>query len=80
MNHLDNHNIDQLSDEYVNQIQELMKTNFEKFKRNTSASIFTKCLDRLKKVKSVATWELFLSTASSTISLRHRSCKSYHDK
>lgn len=71
--HLDNHNIDQQSDEYVNQIQELIKTNFEKIKSNTSVSVLSKCLDRLKKVKSIATWESFLSTAGSTISLRHRS-------
>jgi len=76
--HLDNHNIDQQSDEYVNEIQELIKTNFEKFKRNTSASVLTKCLDRLKKVKSVATWESFLSTAGSSISLRHRSRATIH--
>ncbi|CAI6373748.1 unnamed protein product [Macrosiphum euphorbiae] len=48
--HLDNHNIDQQSDEYVNQIQELIKTNFEKCKSNTSVSVLSKYLDRLRKL------------------------------
>jgi len=35
-------------------------------------------LDKLQKVKSVAMWESFLSTAGSKISLRHRSCATIH--
>lgn len=76
--HQVNDDIDQQSDKYVNQIQELIKTNFEKFKRNTSASVLTKCLDHLKKIKSVAIQESFLSTAGSTILLRHRSRATIH--
>jgi hypothetical protein len=57
---------------YAIQIQELFKSNLEKYTATTSASILSKCLDRLKKVKFIASWESFLSTAGSNVSLRHR--------
>lgn len=67
-----NTSFDQESNKYVEQIQELIKANFSKYNSNISPSVLSKCLDRLKKVKSVASWESFLSTAGSNISLRHR--------
>lgn len=60
------------SEYYAEQIQELFKSNLEKYTSSTSVSILSKCLNRLKKVKSAASWESFLSTAGSNISLRHR--------
>lgn len=58
--------------DYTQQIQNLLTTNLNKYNSTVSTSVLSKCLDRLKKVKSVAMWESFLSTAGSKISLRHR--------
>ncbi|CAI6376429.1 unnamed protein product [Macrosiphum euphorbiae] len=60
------------SEYYAEQIQELFKSNLERYTSSTSVSVLSKCLDRLKKVKSAASWESFMSTAGSNISLRHR--------
>jgi hypothetical protein len=59
-------------DEHEERIIRLMTENFKKYNRTTSISVLTKCINRLLKVKSNRTWESFLSTAGSNISLRHR--------
>jgi len=58
------------SEYYAEKIQKLFKSNLEKY--TSSTSVLSKCLNRLKKVKCAASWESFLSTAGSNISLRHR--------
>jgi len=64
--------------DYSKEIQSLLTTNLNKYKNTVSTSVLSKCLDRLKKVKSPAMWESFLSTAGSKISLRHRSRATIH--
>ncbi|KAL5239487.1 hypothetical protein ACI65C_006897 [Semiaphis heraclei] len=70
--HLANETQNEEIDEYENQIISLMTDNFKKYNRETSSAVLQKCIDRLKKVKSSRTWESFLSTAGSNITLRHR--------
>lgn len=56
----------------------MLTTNFKKHNNVASTSVLSKCLDRLKKVKSVIMWESFWSTAGNNISLRHRSRATIH--
>lgn len=60
------------ANDYSKEIQNLLTTNLNKYNNTVSTSVLSKCLDRLKKVKSAAMWESFLSTAGSKISLRHQ--------
>lgn len=59
------------SEEYKNQIISLMTDNFKKFP-SPSLHVLSKCVQRLKNVKTLTGWESFIATAGSSISLRHR--------
>lgn len=61
-----------LTEEYKKQIVSLMTDNFKKFPA-PSLHVLSKCVQRLKNVKSLTAWESFIATAGSSISLRHRS-------
>jgi len=49
---------DQQPVKYADQIQELIKSNFDKYTTPTSASVLINCLDCLQKIKSIAPREI----------------------
>jgi len=68
-----NNNENNSAHDYTQEIQNLLTKTLKRYNDKVSTSVLSKCLDRLKKVRSVAMWESFLSTAGNNISLRHRS-------
>lgn len=61
-----------LTEEYKEQIVNLMTDNLKKFPA-PSFHVLSKCVQRLKNVKSLTGWENFIATAGNSISLGHRS-------
>jgi len=48
------------ANDYSKEIQNLLTINLYKYNNTVSTSVLSKCLDRLKKVKSAAMWESFI--------------------
>lgn len=65
-----------VSDSTFSMLVDKLKIKQQKF--GTSSSIVNRCLKRLDKVKSRASWDVFLSTFGTNIALRQRSGAAIH--
>lgn len=59
-----------IPEEYIAMVFELMTKYHANF--GTSATVLSRTVQRLKKIKTQTSWEIFLSTAGSCVPLRHR--------